>query len=183
MLSGNSRKVWITIICVLYVLINIGIATFGFVSKHKKEMAFQLEDRNGDSKELCIITDEMIEQYSVDYHAIARRSSTKGETSGVKGHFKDRDYSYIRTRIRSLTGVYVCNAYLGTGTEVTYSISSKVDRGNLKIVITDEDNIILFDVPIDSDENISFIAEDSKLYYVKFVGESAKLDIEVSRND
>lgn len=185
MLNVTNTKKRIFFVCLITVcsILIISSVVVSFIKKHKIEMSYQLEDKNGDeNKELAIITDAMIEMYTEDYHAYKIRVSSKNQNpSGVQGDYEDCDCEYIRIRTGMLTGVYISNAFLGFGEEVTYNVDSKISSGNLKIVITDETNKILYNVPIDSNEAISFTAEKSKTYYVKFVGESAQIDITVSR--
>lgn len=186
MLNGNNvtkKKIFFVCLIIVCSILIISSVVVIFIKKHEKEMSYQLEDKNGDeNKELAIITDEMIEACWEDYHAYKRHvfRKTDGE-SGIVGEYEDCDSKYIETEIKMLTGVYICNAFLGDGETVTYKIESKVSSGNLKIVITDETDKILYTIPIDSNETISFITEKSKTYYVKFVGERAEIDITVLR--
>lgn len=185
-LIGNKftkkKIIMIAILCAVAIVI-LARAVF-LIKKHQEELALQIEDINGDSKELAVITDEVIEQWTEDYRTIMRRVFRRGDDpSGVEGKFKDYDYTEIENEIGKLSGIYVCTAYKGKGREVTYTIDSKVLEGNLRIVITNEENDIMYDVPIDSKETVTFVAEENKIYYVKFVGESAKLDITVTRDD
>lgn len=175
------------IICIALLLVVVAMCCFGVVraySKYQKELDLQIEDQNGDSKALYIITDEIIEGTTENYRSIKRRVISKGNNqSGVTGKYEDCDSAYVENRFGMLSGLYISNAYLGQGEDVTYTIDSKVELGNLRIVITDETNAILYEVPIDSKEDISFFAEDGKVYYVKLAGESAKVDITISRNN
>lgn len=159
------------------------ILVISVIIKHKQALSMQIEDRNGDdNKELCIITDEMIKQYIDNYNIIRHSITKKGNSSsGVTGDFEDMDRPYVKVETGMLSGIYVSNVYLGNGSDVTYTIDSKVTSGNLRIIITDESCNVLYEIPIDSKETITFFAEESKTYYVKFVGESAKIDVEVTR--
>lgn len=178
------KKPIVFIIVISLAILGVVGSAVSVVVTYEKELKLQFEDVNGEDKSLARITNEMIEEYREDYRALKRKVSTKGHpTSGVTGHFSDCDYDHIETKIGKLSGIYVCNAYLGKGREVTYNIDSTVHSGNLKIVITNENDDIIYDVPIDSKETVSFFAEESKLYYVKFVGESAELEIDVFRED
>lgn len=183
-MNNKLKKIFIAVSIVVLVCLIIVVSVILFYKKHRLEMSYQLEDKNGESKELAIITDEMISMYTEEYHAYRRRDSSKYHNrSGIEGPFEDCDSSYVKTNIRMLTGVYVANAYLGEGKEVSYNINSTVKSGNLKIVITDEDNQILYNIPIDSNENVKFIANKDEIYYVKFVGERAQIEVEITRED
>lgn len=142
----------------------------------------QISDTNGDSKELCYITDEYIEKTENSYDIIKHnRKKDSSFPSGVKGVFEDKDLTYSAETMESLSGVYLCNAYLSSGAPVKYMISSTVNCGNLRIVITDETNKILYDVPIDVTHNVELPTEEWKIYYVKLVGESANITVSVTR--
>ena len=171
------------ILTVIVILITVGIILI--INKHQKELALQFPDKNGEDKSLCLITDDLILQHTEEYRAIKYHFETKGgekSSSGIIGHFSDCDREYVEVRAGMLSGIYVCNAYIGSGEQVTYAIESTVTSGNLRIIITDGNNVILHDVPIDSTETISFTADKDKTYYVKLVAESAKLEVKVNRN-
>ena len=141
-----------------------------------------IEDLNGEDRALSTITEEYIESKTMDYIATRKSVTSKGlSSSGVFGKFEKVDNKYSKTEIGKLSGIYVGNAYLGKGGTVSYVIESRVSEGNFKIVITDETNKILYDIPIDQRYEISFVADLDKTYYVKLVGESAKIKVEIWR--
>ena len=136
----------IIIVSIVCVVIVIAVSAF---LRHQKLLSLQIEDLNGpDDKSLCTITDEMIEKgYTSKYQAYKRHVESKGlNTGGVEGHYEDRDNSYTYTRIGKLSGIYVANAVVGTGGEITYTIDSKITSGNFRLIITDENNTILQDL-------------------------------------
>lgn len=165
---------------IIYIVIIIAIV---IVIKLKNGSQYHhFEDINGENKALAKITNEMIENTEYEYLVNGNKNSSKGEKSGVEGKYSDYDYSYVKNDIEKLSGIYISNTYLGNGYEIRYTISSNVKEGNFKIVITDDSNKILYDVPIDQTVKISFVTELGKLYFVKYVGESAKVSVEIKRN-
>ena len=182
--TNKKKKISKRLIIILGIaLILIPSIIFSSIQRYKTELSLQLKDTNGESKELCYLTDdEFIEQISEDYRSIKRSVLTKGnEPSGAEGYFAEKDFPYIETKISMLSGIYICNSYLGNGSEVTYHITSEISSGNMRIIITDEMNKVLYEIPIDSEKTVTFVAENNKLYHVKFIAESAKLHVTVSR--
>ena len=146
------------------------------------DMHLHLEDKNGDDKTLCIMKDEDIEKCTEDYIAFGHTIFSTGlNASGVKGEYEDLDNEYTNFDIKLLSGLYIANVYLGEGEMVSYQINSEVEKGNFKIMITDENKKILYEIPIDQETEISFLAEKGKMYYVKFAAESAKFEAELWR--
>ena len=174
------KRIIIIIVCIIIFLAIVG----GWVGKHLYELSMQFDDLNGDDKSLAIITDDMINRYFEDYRAIRRTVSSKTNNEiRISGKYEDCDRSYVKTQIGMLSGIYISNAYKGIDANVTYKIESSVKSGNLKIVITDEDNNILHDIPIDQKYEVTFFAYENKCYYVKFIGESADINIIIERTE
>lgn len=179
----TSKRKTILIICiVICICILISAIAMVFIKRYKYELSLQFEDTNGDIKTPALITDEMVNNHFEDYRSIGRRVVAKREgISGVVGHYEDCDRSYIQTKIKMLSGIYVSHAYLGKGADVTYTISSSVKSGNFRIVITDDDCNILYDIPIDQEYTLTFFAEKDQHYYVKFIAESAEIKVVIKR--
>ena len=155
-----------------------------FYIKHRYELDMQFDDTNGDDKSIVGITDDMIYRHFEDYRAIKRFVSTKSDNEiRISGKYEDCDRSYVKTQIGLLSGIYVSNSFLGVGKEVTYKIDSSVEAGNLRIVITDYECNILYDIPIDQSYTLTFLAEEGESYYVKFIGESANLKVTINRTE
>lgn len=181
---GLKRKILLTICISLCVCVFISAIAIVFIKRHKYELSLQFEDTNGEIKTPALITDEMINDYFEDYRAIMRSVRSKNKNkSGVVGKYEDCDRSHIETKIKMLSGIYVSNAYLGKGADVTYTIDSSVKSGNFRIIITDEDSNILYDIPIDQEYTLTFFAEEGQHYYVKFVAESAEIRVVIKRTD
>lgn len=177
-MSNGIKKILIIGTSLLVIL----ACAFAFAWKYQYELSMQFPDQNGESKELCLITREMIEKYTEDYRSIRRNVISKQtNSSGVSGDYEDCDNEYTKTKIGLLSGIYVCNAYLGNGEKVQYVIDSTVFEGNLLIALTDENNKILYEIPNDQVYEVSFQTELGKVYYLKFIGESAHIDVEIQR--
>lgn len=179
----NRTQVVLILVVVLCVFIGFVVIFFakGF-NLADDVKSNQIKDTNGEIKQLCTITDEMIEDQTEQNWIIRRKIvSTGTHASGVKGKHEEHDNEHSRIKIGSLSGIAIFNAYLGDGGTVTYKIFTEVQQGNLKIVITDENNAILHDIPIDQESEVSFATQEGKVYYVKFVGESAKFTAKIDR--
>ena len=171
----------ILIISVLAIVLVFGVVkvVVGYLNAKNS----QIPDTNGDSKELCSIDDAFIESHTdwcdMIKHTLSWDDSNK---SGVKGELADKDLCYSKDTMKSLSGVYVCNAYVASGDKVSYTIDSTVNSGNLRIVITDGYDKILHDIPIDTTHHIEIDTIKNQTYYVKLVGESANIEVTVTRN-
>ncbi len=143
----------------------------------------QIEDTNGDSKELAVITDADIQGGTYGCTMLVASTSSEGHnTSGVVGGHKEKDNDHNRLTVKKFSGIYVANVCRGNGSEVTYIIESTVTSGNFKIVILDEDHQILQVVPIDEKATVTIPTEKGKLYSVTIVGESAEIKVELWRS-
>ena len=54
---------------------------------------------------------------------------------------------------------------------------------NVEIIVTDSNYNILYDIPIDQEYTLTFLAEEGQSYYVKFIAESAKIEITIERTE
>lgn len=177
MLGIKKKFVLVLLICLI-----IASIIFVFVARHQYELSLQLPDNNGKNKSLCIITNEMIESYTEEYNAIKSSVLSKGSnSSNLSGVFEDCDNEYSKLKFGMLTGVYVANACLGNGNNIVYTIHSTVNSGNFKMVITDEANKILQEIPIDGEYSVTIPSESGKTYYFKLVGERANVEVAVTR--
>ena len=141
-----------------------------------------IEDSNGDSKELAVITDADIQNGT--YGSVCLMTSTYREgykDSGVTGGYKEEDNTHNRLTVKKFSGIQIANVCKGNGSDVTYTIESTVSSGNFKIVIMDEENQILHVVPIDEKATVTVPTEKGKLYFVTYAGESAEIKVELWR--
>jgi len=181
-LSGIKKYKGIVIVLVLCIL--MAGSVFAFYQRYQYELSFQFKDTNGSDKSLCFITDEMISERAEECYIIRRKVTTKGEsTSGVSGKYEEFDNDYAKTKTKMLSGIYISNVYLGDGKQVTYKFVATVHSGNFKIVITDHTRKILHVIPIDQESQTTFFAEKDTTYFVKFVGESAEIEVEMWRSE
>ena len=178
-MSSNKKRIMIVlIISIFIVIIPVIIIIVNFI-KHEK---MQIPDTNGESKELCKLTDEFVTKEIQYYYAVKYKVRTKGSAgSGVKGHFEEHDHDYVHTTIGKLSGAYVANAYLGNEKPITFKIDSTVKNGNCAIYILNEDGVILDRPSIDCKTESTVDTENGKEYYVVFAAESAEIDFTVER--
>ena len=178
----KHKKIPTIVLIILAVPVTVGLM-IGFVAWRISVMAnSQIEDINGDSKELAVITDEDIEAH--EYGCVTYMSgwsTTGSKASGVQGDYEEYDNENSRFTAKKMSGIGTVNAYLGNGADVTYVFESTVSRGNFRIVITDEDGKIIQTVPIDQKATVTISTQADKLYFVKYVGESAEIQVEMWR--
>jgi hypothetical protein len=163
----------------------VALCVVGFIAFRIANALFfsQIKDTNGpENKELAVITDAEIEATAYNAKTLMSKFIGNGDSSGIDDNrYSDWDYSSTVIGAGKFSGVGIANAYKGSGKEVTFEIKSEVRSGNFKIVITDQNHKILYTVPIDSTETVTFTAEENKLYFVKLVGESAEISVEINR--
>ena len=175
----SKDKIIIILIAVVFVGLISGFITWRVL----RMMGKQIEDVNGDSKEPAVITDRDILEDSFGCVSYMISYSAEGKNaSGVDDfRYEECDNRYSRLSIKKMSGIHIENVYLGNGLDVTYTIDSTVSAGNFRIVITDEENHILHTIPIDQKATVTMPTEAGKLYFVKYVGESAEIRAELWR--
>ena len=179
----TNRKAWRLIFVIAIIAVVLLSGTVITVNKYRKALKMQIEDKNGEDKTLCVITDEMIEAYDHTYYSIKHSIYCEGlNSSNIVGELEKFDNSYVKVRSKKLSGVYLCNVYLGDGEMVNFSIKSSVAKGNFKIVFTDSKGKIIQTIPIDQTVDIQFMALSNELYFLKCVGESADFELEIIRS-
>lgn len=142
----------------------------------------QIEDTNGDSKELAVITDSDIQDGTYGSTMLVSSTYSEGHnTSGVVGKHKEEDNDHNRLTVKKFSGIQIANVCKGNGSDVTYTLESTVSSGNFKIVIMDEEHQILHVVPIDEKATVTVPTEKGKLYFVAYAGESAEIKVELWR--
>ena len=178
------RKRIIIALIALIVLCSVVIGISRIIHEYNDALSKQIEDQNGADKSLCVITDDMIEAYDHTYYSIRHKVYREGKNSNqIEGELGEFDYSYSVIKSKMLSGVYLCNAYMGQDATVTYIIESEIKSGNCRIVITDSKGKIFREIPIDQKAEVSFVAPKDEIFMVKCVGESAAFEIEIKRSD
>lgn len=182
----RKSKRWQVLIVIAIVIAVIVCGVIMVINRYRTAIKMQIEDKNGDDKSLCVITDEMIKDYDHTYYAIRLTRYCKGlNSSHVSGEngIEKFDNSYISIKTKKLSGVYLCNVYLGSGKTVTFSVKSVVKSGNLKMVIMNSRWEIIQVIPIDQTAEIRFTGLSNELYFLKCAGESAEFEIEITRTE
>lgn len=178
MKSNGKRSI---LICVAVAAI-FALVVSSFLIRMIQRMNDHIPDENGEDRSLCHLTDADIESCRQDSNVTMLGITSEGEgASGLKGRDAEDDNTYCRLSFGKFSGIYVANAYRGDGGSVTYTVKSDVIAGNFRIVVTDAQNKILHDIPIDQEAEFSFRTTDNATYYLKLVGESAKVKLELWR--
>ena len=99
----KHKKIPTIVLIILAVPVTVGLM-IGFVAWRISVMAnSQIEDINGDSKELAVITDEDIEAH--EYGCVTYMSgwsTTGSKASGVQGDYEEYDKLYKRILLESI---------------------------------------------------------------------------------
>lgn len=177
-MKTEKKKIIVIVVVALFV---ISAFVLRLILKMQSE---KIPDTNGESKEICTMDDEFIESYfdyySLIKHSVKRDTSVK---SGIKGDYEETDCGYLKESFGSLSGIYICNSYLASSDSVKYMVNSAVNSGNLRIVVTNGNNQILYDVPIDTTHQFEIETTVGKTYYLKLIGESANVEVTVFRSE
>ncbi len=178
--KGYLLAIFLIILSVVIIVVTLVKIAVGYNGASNA----QIPDTNGDNKSLCSIDTAYIESVTEGFdllnHNFRQDSSSK---SGVVGKFDEKDLIYSNETTKSLSGVYICNAYKSSGKPVHYNVSSVVNSGNLRIVVTDSKNKILYDIPVDQTYHLEFDTIKGEIYYLKLIGESANLSVTVMRSE
>ena len=177
---------WLIILAISITIVISICGLIMLINRYRTAVKMQIEDKNGSNKALCVITDEMIEAYDHTYYAIGLKRYCEGTNSShVSGEngIESFDNSYTSIKAKKLSGVYLCNVYLGSGKKVTFSIKSTVKKGNLKIVITDSKGKIIQAIPIDQTTEIQFSSVSNELYFLKCAAESVEFEMVIARTE
>ena len=129
------------------------------------------------------LTDKRITLKKERYRAFRKRAIYEGFGSGIIGEFSERDSERAKVRFSRLTGTYVCNAYLGNGNAVDYNLWVEYKSGELRIILTDENGKIIFELTPKARSGVSFIAKHSETYYLKIAGNKAYVDVRLERSE
>ena len=183
-MTKGKKGYLIAVLLVILFTVAVVAVLVKIAAGYNSASSAQIPDTNGDSKVLCSIDSAYIESVTSEFdilkHNCSKDSSAK---SGVAGKYAEKDVVYSRETAESLSGVYVCNAYKATGKTVQYTVDSVVNSGNLRIVVTDSQNKILYDIPVDGTYHLEFDTVNGEVYYLKLVGESANITVRVMRSE
>ena len=140
-----------------------------------------IADVNGESDfSLNTLTQEDILAEWYGYTMYASGASGDGNSTDVDSEWEDEDYDRRSMSVGSFSGVTVLQATKTDRESLTLDITSTVESGNFRIVIT-VDGAYYCDVEINKTTQVVLNDIQNKTVLIKLAGESAKFRAEVSR--
>ena len=140
-----------------------------------------IEDTNGPNNyALCKLT---LDDLLADRHSsnsFMSSSLKSGSPSEVSGNLRNYDYTKCTYKAKKFSGVQVLHATKTEADSLKLTIQAQVSSGNLEVVIL-IDGQYHTHVPVNSGQTIVLEDIAGKLVEVKMAGESAAVNISVSR--
>ncbi len=147
-------------------------------SKYKIET----EDTNGEEDHsLAVITEDYIRSDDTECYCVIYFLNTDGDKS-----YADKDYTHDADKVEAsaespMSGVSIIQRTYGKEETVVFSVDCKRTKGNLRIVLLDEDSNIIHDFDISGESEYKVENAKGKAYEIRAVGESAEFEISASR--
>ena len=170
------RKVLSILVC-LCTMLSLCSCTL-LISKFKVET----EDLNGeDDFSLAVFTDEDIcAEYNESYCVIYGLN-----VSGSKS-YADEDYLHDGDTVKASavtphSGVALLQSTYGTAETVTFTVECARTKGNVRIVLLDENLDIIHDFSVTEKSSYTVNNAKGKEFEIRVAGESAEFTINVSR--
>ncbi len=177
--TAISRELKIVIYCIIVVIFIIGITVCAYIFFAPSD---SIPDNNGSQNtNLAVITTSEIITTTNHYSAFKSSSSQKGEHSNVSDRLKDYDYDEVMFSSEKVSGVKTLQATKTAHNELTLEIDSRLEIGNMEIVILIE-NEYYGSVPINESHTITLNDVADKTVVVKLAAESAKINISIKRS-
>ena len=148
------------------------------ISKFKVET----EDLNGeDDYSLAVLTEEDICAEDNVCYCVAFGLDPSGERSYADGEYLHDADSVRATASTPLSGVSLLQITYGTADTVTFTVDCHRTKGNVRIVLLDEQLNIIHDFSIT--ETSAYTVDDAKgrEFEIRVAGESAEFTVDVSR--
>ena len=146
------------------------------------KIKLETEDLNGeDDFSLAVFTDEDIcAEYNECYCVIYGLN-----VSGSKS-YADEDYLHDGDTVEAsaatpLSGVSLLQSTYGTAETVTFTVECNRTKGNVRIVLLDENLDIIYDFSVTEKSSYTVNNAKGKEFEIRVAGESAEFTINVSR--
>ena len=170
----------------ILIVVLICAAVIGFIVWRLLSVVFyhrnnSLTDLNGATDfSLTTLTLENILDEWYGYTMFASGSYGEGNSTNVDHEWEDEDRDSRSMHAQSFSGVTVLQATKTDRETLTMDITSTVESGNFRIVIT-VDSAYYCDVEINETTQVVLKDVQNKTVLIKLAGESAKFRAEVSR--
>lgn len=141
-----------------------------------------IEDTNGpNNTNLAVIDMNEILSDVDEYSSILSRSTQKGSQTNIEGRLSEYNYEECTFSSKKFSGVMTLQATRTMHDTLTLAVSSKLDTGNLEIVII-VDGEYHSHVPVNQNTSVVLTDISGKTVVVKLAAESAELKVSVKRH-
>ena len=179
----NMKKSLVAICLILSVL------CFSSCSMMISKIKYEIKDKNGSDTSLAVLTDHDICENAHLFYCLINGSTSDGENSFPEDHPEKElsEYFYDRDQTRMMTdtvfsGVEVLQATYGKSDKITFTVTSELTKGNLRIVLIDYKTLtILYDFEVGTTDSFTVTDALDKEYEIRAAGESAIFDITTLR--
>ena len=145
---------------------------------------FKLEtkDLNGDDDySLVVFTEDDICNETCDAYCVIYGLNTSGGTS-----YQDEEYLHDADVVKAdaqspFSGVALLQTTYGTHNTITFTVACERTKGNVKIVLLDENAKIIHDFSITEKSSFTVTNVMGRSFEIRVAGESAKFEVEVLR--
>ena len=129
---------------------------------------------------LDTVTEEDIIKGERSSSFMSSTKNTSGSATGDSNASDNADVDKIVYSCKSITGICTMHSAKVTDSTLTFNISSTLSAGKAKMVIICDDQILEY---IELGENKTFVFDEpgEHIYDVKLLGESAELEIQITR--
>ncbi len=142
-----------------------------------------IEDTNGDSYELVTITLEQLAGTSISNTSSGVSISSIRRNKTILTQYEDIDLDSIVLMGGKTSGISnIMATFLNKGTTLEINSFTKVDSGNVAMVLISPDNEILHNFAIGEEDFCQIKAQESGIYKVRMGAESFSGEINVVRS-
>lgn len=145
--------------------------------------ATHIEDPDPSSVDLKTLTLEKLTDSSTSYRSSGVSTVSKRYTITILTQHEKIDLDYVKMSGGKTSGVKgIMATSLKAGQTLRIECQSKVESGNLALIILSPDRKIIHQFPIGSTEQFQFTAQQSGIYFVRMGAESFSGEIQLERN-
>ena len=146
------------------------------------KLKVEIKDKNGDDTGLAVIKDSDICANDYESYCFVYGYSGDNVTSmpGEDDDFQDNSNVEVMAKT-PYSGVGVIMRTYGRDDTINFTVTSELTKGNLRIVLLDEDMQIIHDFALGGEDSFTVTGALGKVYEIRIAGESAEFTIEASR--
>ena len=127
------------------------------------------------------LTNDQIISIERQYTAYGYKSSKSGSETGVDNQrYKDYDRDQLSFLAKKITGIHPLIATKVRNGNLRISIESKLNSGEMKIVVIRDDKILEY-IEVGTTLELNYYADGEHTYYIKLIGKDADMSATVSR--